>query len=330
VELALSLNGVLDDVIEDARWAEAAGFAAIALPDHLLRAQATDPAVAARLPAPDPFVQLAVLARETRTVELATLCSPVTFRHPAVLLKAAIELDHASRGRFTLGLGTGYRAEEHEVFGVPFPEREDRYVRLEDVLGYVRAGMRPDHPGFEGRGVRLAAHPVSPLPRRLRLLVGGGGPARTPRIAGRYADEYNVFVDRLDAMAERIAVARDAYAASGRVGALTISAAAPLITGRTVRERDDELARQAARVARSPAALADEHRRPGSLFGTVEDIVRRISDLARVGVSRLYLVFDGPVDRVGLAATLDGVRSSAFGAPGPTTLAPDTRRTYTP
>ena len=110
MELALSLNGVLDDVIEDARWAEAAGFAAIALPDHLLRAQATDPAVAARLPAPDPFVQLAVLARETRTVELATLCSPVTFRHPAVLLKAAIELDHASRGRFTLGLGTGYRA----------------------------------------------------------------------------------------------------------------------------------------------------------------------------------------------------------------------------
>src|SRR5690606_9465258 len=109
MELGVSVRTTYDRLRDAAAWAEAVGLAALAVPDHVLRAHATDPALAEPAPAPDPFVQLAALARETHGIDLVVLSSPITFRHPAILLKAATELSIVSEGRFVLGVGTGYR-----------------------------------------------------------------------------------------------------------------------------------------------------------------------------------------------------------------------------
>src|SRR5439155_24603469 len=126
-------------------------------------------------------------------------------RHPAVVLKSAIDIDLMSNGRFTLGVGTGYRDFEHEIFGVPFPPLAERYELLEDHLGYLRAGFSVPNPGFEGKHFQLKSHPICPAPTgRVRLLVGGEGPRKTPEMAGRYADEYSIFPMDREGMRLRI------------------------------------------------------------------------------------------------------------------------------
>ncbi|MFV9673498.1 MAG: LLM class flavin-dependent oxidoreductase, partial [Acidimicrobiia bacterium] len=135
MEFAFQTVGVYEDVLEVARFSEGRGLAAIALPDHYL--MALDEEKAKTTPASDALIQLAGLARDTRNIELVVLVSPITFRHPAVLVKTAITIDRMSGGRFTLGIGTGWMDREHEVFGFDYPPMSERYVMLEEALAYT-------------------------------------------------------------------------------------------------------------------------------------------------------------------------------------------------
>jgi alkanesulfonate monooxygenase SsuD/methylene tetrahydromethanopterin reductase-like flavin-dependent oxidoreductase (luciferase family) len=168
---------------------EARGIHAVSLPDHYLYGTAPF-----ANPAPDALTQIAGLARETDRVELSTLVSPVTFRHPAVFAKTAITLDRMSGGRFTLGLGTGWMDAEHEIFGFPYPPMAERFELLEEHLAYVRTAITPGESSYEGSHFSLQPielHP--PASHGPKLVVGGGGPNKTPRLAGTYGDEFNVY-----------------------------------------------------------------------------------------------------------------------------------------
>lgn len=311
MQLGISVNDDIESLLRQARWAEANGLVRLAVPDHLLRAHAVDPALAATSPAPDPFVQLAAAATVTTTIGLATLCCPVTFRHPAHLLKAAIELSVLSHGRFTLGVGAGYRAAEHEMFGIPFPPSGERFAMLEEQLEYLVAGRSPEHPGHIGVRYRLAAHPIAPRPDRLRYLVGGSGASRTPDLAGWFADEYNLFLTDTGGMRRRIARARTAHAAAERQSELTISVAAPLITGATRREVSNEAERQAAVQGLTSDELLARHEGSGSaLVGTHDAVADRLIELAGLGVQACTFVFDGPIDQAGVLAVRDACRQT--------------------
>jgi alkanesulfonate monooxygenase SsuD/methylene tetrahydromethanopterin reductase-like flavin-dependent oxidoreductase (luciferase family) len=283
------------ELVDDAKWAEQNGFVAICLADHFLRPGADDPARAAVLPASDPFVTFAGLARETTSIGLALTVSSATFRHPAVVLKSAIDIDLMSDGRFTLGVGTGYRDFEHELFGVPFPPLRDRYELLEDHLGYLRAGLAVPNPGFEGKHFRLASHPICPMPTgRVRLLVGGEGPRRTPELAGRYADEYSIFPMNPDEMRKRIDTARAAADRAGRdPDALTISSGGPIVTGADHAEYWDALRERAAASAVEAEWLDRDHREHDRLVGTYDEIATRLAAVAKAGVTRFYIGFEG-------------------------------------
>ncbi|MDH3307307.1 MAG: LLM class flavin-dependent oxidoreductase [Acidimicrobiia bacterium] len=278
------LGGTYDELLEGARWAEAAGFVTFARSDHFYWRHDNAP------DATDAFATLAGIARETSTIRLAVLVAPLTFRHPAVVAKNAATIDQMSGGRFDLGVGTGWNELEHEAFGLPFPTRADRFAQLEEGLQYLRAAFGGSPAGFDGDRYQLHADvkpkPTGPLP----IIVGGSGPRKTPTLAGTHADEYNHFVTTPDALAPKLAVLRSAAEAAGRAAdAVTISVMGSLVTGRTGAEYEANLAAGAEFRGIEPAEYEQKARQSGTPCGVIDDIMPRIEALERAGVEKYYV-----------------------------------------
>ena len=179
-----------DDQLAIAQRAERLGFSAFFRSDHFLRMGDGDP-----LPGPtDAWTTLAGLARETSTIRLGTLVTSATFRHPGILAVQVAQVDAMSGGRVELGLGAGWFAEEHDAYGVPFPAK--RFGLLEEQLEII-TGLWGTPVGekysFDGKHYQLTDSPALPKPvqQPVPVIVGGGGPRRTPRLAARFAAEYN-------------------------------------------------------------------------------------------------------------------------------------------
>ena len=176
-----------------ARATEEFGFDAFFRSDHYLAMSGPG------LPGPtDAWITLAGLARETSRIRLGTLMSPVTFRLPGPLAITVAQVDQMSGGRVELGLGTGWFDAEHTAYGIPFPPLAERFGRLEEQLEII-TGLWETAEGntfsFSGTYYTLSGSPALPKPAqrpRPPMLVGGGGQRRTPRLAARFADEFNI------------------------------------------------------------------------------------------------------------------------------------------
>jgi alkanesulfonate monooxygenase SsuD/methylene tetrahydromethanopterin reductase-like flavin-dependent oxidoreductase (luciferase family)/predicted kinase len=183
-----------------AATAEAAvesGFEGIALMDHLIQI----PQVARVWdPIPEPWVTLGMLAGLAhaggRPLRLGTLVTPVTFRPPGVVAKAAATLDILSGGRAFVGIGAGWWDREHAAYGLrlpPVPERMDALARgIETMRALWASGTK----AYDGQRVSLPETTSYPRPiGRLPVIVGGGGEQRTLRIAAELGDGCNVRAD---------------------------------------------------------------------------------------------------------------------------------------
>src|SRR3982075_2897207 len=144
--------------------------------------------------AADAWMYLAGLARETSSIRLGTLVSPVTFRHPSVLAKMAATLDHISDGRAELGIGAGWHEHEHNAYGFDFPVAGRRVDLVEEQLQVITGFWSPDPFSHARKAYPLTPAHFPPKPvqsPRPTILVGGGSKAeRLPRLAAKYADEY--------------------------------------------------------------------------------------------------------------------------------------------
>jgi alkanesulfonate monooxygenase len=286
-----------DDLLAVARAAEELGFGAFFRSDHYL-GMGTE-----GLPGPtDAWVTLAGLARDTSTIRLGTLMTSATFRLPGPLAIAVAQVDQMSDGRVELGIGAGWFGAEHTAYGIPFPDTRERFDRLEESLEIV-TGLWTTPPGekfsFQGEHYQVADSPALPKPvqsPRPPVLVGGTGKRRTPRLAARYAEEFNVpfsSVAETRAIFERV---RDACSEAGRdPGSLVYSNALVLCCGKD----EPELAQRAAAIGRE----VDEVRANG-LAGTPDQVVERIGKYAEAGAERIYLqVLDlSDLDHLGLVA----------------------------
>lgn len=295
-----------DTLLRMARFAEAAGLEAFARSDHYFAARVERPN------ATDAFATLAGLARETRRVELVVLVSPITFRHPAVIAKTAATIDEMSGGRLALGVGTGWMEAEHKKFGLPFPELGERFDRLEETLGYLHHAFGRSPGGFSGRHYSLESDEVYPQPKSLRLIVGGSGEHRTPRLAGTYADEYNFFLSAEDDLADRMDRVRAAAEGAGRdPGAVRFSVMTQAITGETESAFERNLARVAAAdpFRASAAELEEHHRKRRYPIGTGPEVRARIAELEASGVDRIYVQHFGPYEEGLLEETFGVLRA---------------------
>ncbi|MEA2009735.1 MAG: LLM class flavin-dependent oxidoreductase [Actinomycetota bacterium] len=289
MEFAFQTVGLYEDVLEVARFSEDNDLAAIALPDHYLMAM--DEEKAKTTPASDALIQFAGLARDTNDLDLVVLVSPITFRHPAVLVKTAITIDRMSGGRFTLGIGTGWMDREHEVFGFDYPPMPTRFVMLEEALAYARAALSDEPIGYSGEHFTLEAFPISPRPTgKVKLLVGGSGALKTPRLAGMYADEFNVTIG--DDLAVRIDRARTAAAGAGRdPDDLMFSSVGQIIGGTTESDLDHRLDVIAADDGVTKEELAEQFRRRqrNAPMGTYVQLRERFEELEDLGITRFYI-----------------------------------------
>jgi F420-dependent oxidoreductase-like protein len=284
-----------DDQLRLARHAEQAGFEGFLRADHY-QSMGADPG----LPGPtDAWITLAGLARETSRIRLGTLVNAATFRLPGPLAIMVAQVDAMSGGRIDLGMGAGWLEREHTSYGIPFPplgERLDRmHEQLEIITGLWRTNVG-DRFDYDGKYYTLIDAPALPKPLQQPgppIIVGGRGPKRTPEIAGRFADEFNMPFKTVAQTAVAFDRVRAAAARHGRQ--LTLSAGIVVAIGRTA----EEAARRAAPL-HVPSALPPED----PVVGDPERLVERITEMAAIGAGRVHLrVIDmSDLDHVDLIA----------------------------
>jgi alkanesulfonate monooxygenase len=272
-----------DDLLRVALESERLGFGAFFRSDHYLHMGSVS-----GLPGPtDAWITLAGLARETSTIRLGTLMSAATFRLPGPLAIAVAQVDQMSGGRVELGIGTGWFANEHAAYGIDFPPLGERFDRLSEQLAII-TGLWETPLGetfsHAGEHYRVTDSPALPKPvqvPRPPVLIGGGGKVRTPHLAARYADEFNMPFNGLEATSSQFQRVREACASSDRgVDSIILSAAQVLCVG----ENEAEVERRASRIGREVGEL-----RANGLAGTVDEVVAKIESFATIGASRMYL-----------------------------------------
>ena len=182
----------MDQLTERAIAAEAAGFAGVAGMDHLA------PPGAESQPLFEAMVANTWVASRTNHLCVGSLVLCDSFRHPAVLAREAVTLDHASGGRFELGIGWGSVPDELDRFGVGSTRAGDRITRLKESLEIMTAlwrGEVVDYPGehFVLRGAQQLPTPLTSIP----ITIGGAG-ARTMQLVAAYADWWNVHISILE------------------------------------------------------------------------------------------------------------------------------------
>ncbi len=270
-----------DDILAAALRAEALGFDAFFRSDHFLRMGTR----MSGLPGPtDAWTTLAGLARDTTTIRLGTLVSSATFRPAGILAIQAAQVDDMSGGRVELGLGTGWFEPEHRALGIPFPERrfDDLEEQLEVIEGLWSTPIGESYQ-YEGRSISMAGSPALPKPRqeRLPIIVGGLGERRTPRLAARFADEFNVPFPKVPELAQHLDRGRAACERIDRDPAsLTRSVALVGLVAGT----EALYERRCQTIGRDPAEL-----RRNAVAGLPGEVRARLREVADAGAEVLYL-----------------------------------------
>jgi F420-dependent oxidoreductase-like protein len=272
-----------EQILALARTAEEAGFEAFFRSDHYLGVERGNP----RFVPTDSWTTLAGLARETRRVRLGTLVTAATFRLPGVLAVTVATADAMSGGRVELGLGAAWYTQEHEMFGIPFPTIEERFDRLEEQLSII-TGLWTTPPGerFSFQGEHYQVDQCANFPRpaqspRPRLIVGGGGPRRTPALAARFADEFNAGFG--PGVGERFVRFRRICEELGRDPATVhLSAVVPVFCG----SDEAEVTRRRQTMSRGP--LLDQ-----AVCGSPEAVVEHLVQVGETGADTIYFhIFD--------------------------------------
>ncbi len=279
-----------DQILALARTTEEAGFDAFFRSDHYLGIDAGDPGY---LPT-DSWITLAGLALQTSRVRLGTLMTASTFRLPGPLAIAVATVHAMSGGRVELGIGAAWYEREHRSFGIPFPPVGERFDRLEEQLNVI-TGLWSTPPGerFSYAGKHYQIDECANFPDRSagappRIIIGGGGPRRTPSLAARFADEFNSGLGLGDGIAERFAYFRRVCADHGRdPDAVRLSTTLPVCCGAT----REEARRRAASLGEPGARLL----RAG-VTGTPADVLASLEGFAAAGIDTVYFHIYDPLD----------------------------------
>jgi alkanesulfonate monooxygenase SsuD/methylene tetrahydromethanopterin reductase-like flavin-dependent oxidoreductase (luciferase family) len=247
--------------------AERLGFESVWISDHLASPWSTE------RHGLEPWVALSVAAAETARVRLGTLVSPITFRQPSLVARTAEAIDLLSDGRFVLGLGLGWNADEHRRFGIPFPAVAERMRLLSDGIERIREVLGERH---------------------VPVLIGGAGPRATLPIVARHADEWNLTTASVEFFLARSQRLAEICAEIGRDHlAIRRSVAVGFLIGRNPKELRQRCQRMQALVPPLAQVAVDEV--PGAaaemgwVAGSPQQLTAALRPLAQAGVDLAIL-----------------------------------------
>lgn len=268
-----------------AKAAEDLGYDAFFRSDHYVAMGSVD-----GLPGPtDAWVTLGALAVQTTRIRLGTLVSSATFRLPGPLAVAVAQVDQMSGGRVEFGLGAGWFDTEHTQYGIPFPSLGERFDRLEEQLEILTGLWATPEGGsfsYAGKHYQLTDSAALPKPAQRPtppIVIGGGGPKRTPRLAARFANDFNAAFSSAEATGAQFDRVRAACVDAGRdPKEITFSVAQAICCGRD----EAEVRRRAAAIGRDVDEL-----RENALCGTPDEVAAKLRVFAELGADRAYLQF---------------------------------------
>jgi probable F420-dependent oxidoreductase len=268
------------ELLDMIRAVEDLGFDSVWVGEHLLYRWPGQPA---RGPW-EAWTLMGAIAGVTSRIAFGPLVACTNFHNPALLAKQAATLDEIGGGRFVLGLGAGWNAEEFRAFGFPFDHRIDRF---EEAFTIIRTLLREGAIDFDGRYYQARDCELLPRPARIGgppLMIGSKGP-RMLAITLPYVDSWNVWFTDTGNRASGVPALRqlvdDACVAAGRDPAavertVAVQVRMPGGTGRLQGSGEDSIVPA---LEGDPQAIADELRA-----------------YARAGIAEVQLVVD-PIDR---------------------------------
>jgi F420-dependent oxidoreductase-like protein len=274
-----------EQLLAVAQAAERLGFDAFFRSDHYQRIGEGDPGPGST----DAWMTLGAIARETSTIRLGTLVTPATFRFPGPLAIQVAQADAMSGGRIELGLGAGWYDAEHAAYAIPFPAVKDRFEMLEEQLEIVTglwATPNAETFSFAGKHYNVVDSPALPKPAqqpRPPIILGGFGTKKTPRLAARFADEFNMPFAPVSYFSEGCDHIRAACDAIGRDPAtMRLTAAVVVAVGETAADVE----RRAIASGQDP-----ETGRAIAAIGTPAQVVDRILEFEKAGAEAVYLQY---------------------------------------
>lgn len=260
------------------------GFHWVSVWDHFY----ANPLVDRNNPCFEGVAAMSALAALTRNVQVGCLVFCALFRSPGLLAKAAVTIDHLSGGRAQIGIGAGWLEEEFREFGYDFPPLGRRLDQLEEALAVTRSLLRDEETTFQGKYYQLEGAVCAPKPvnAKLPIWVGGRGKLRTPVLAARYADGFNMPYLSPEAVSDRLERLAAACASADRhVNELETSVNVGFYMGDRAPEVD-------------PA---------GCLTGSVQAVVDRVGEYQETGVGGLNIALRPPVHWEALARFIEEV-----------------------
>jgi F420-dependent oxidoreductase-like protein len=242
----------------------------------------------------DAWATLAGLAVQTSRIRLGTLVSPASFRHPSVLARTVVTVDHISQGRVELGMGAGWFEDEHLRHGFEFHPTATRMAVLEEQIEIVHRSWTEGELKFDGKHYELSGGAALPKPIQdphPPLIVGGSGGRRSLALAARWADEYNTLIATTDECRARREALSEACKKEGRKpGEVKLSLMCTAIVGRDeaeVRDRAAAVLKWRGGSEDLDAFIAESGRR--RVVGTIEQVRDRMDELEGAGVERVML-----------------------------------------
>ena len=259
---------------------------------------------------------LAAWGASTRRVGIGTLVTGNTYRHPAILTKSVVTLDHVTGGRAILGLGAAWHEEEHAMYGIPFDTPGTRLQKLAESARMIRSLLEQPQTTIEGRHYHLvnALSEPKPIQPRLPLLIGGKGEKKTMRIAAQYADMWHGSGSP-ELIAHKLDVLRAHCASFGR----DVNEILPLITLRpapVLRDTPSEIESWRRQVAEANGMTALPAVGPQT---TSEALAQSMAEYCRLGIRGFVFEQPAPYDRETIERIAREVRprlNGLIGEPG--------------
>jgi F420-dependent oxidoreductase-like protein len=277
-----------DDWVRLAQLTEESGLEGLFRSDHYTAIIRPDAG------AHDAWATLAGLAAVTERIRLGTMVSPATFRHPSVLARMAVTVDHISRGRVEVGMGSGWYEREHDAHGFPFLDGKRRFELFAEQVEVVVRSWTEERVDHDGAAYRLRDQQALPRPVQQPhppLVLGGSVKPRFAALAARYATEVNTLGAPDAELRERKAKLDRACAESGRDPA---TLGFSVMTACFVGEAEADVVERVSRFLAIQGGDGDAEsliaeRRDRWLVGTVEQVAERIEALRALGVTRVLL-----------------------------------------